>query len=102
MCFKLLLLSNRVSLTDPRDKLIIKFGETVQTKGVQVISRRKGFDARETRMFKSARKNEMTNQIVSPHLDGDKRHSHLESDAGFLRKNSYRPTRFNHSSQCVK
>jgi len=67
----MLLLSYCISFTNPGGNLRVKFRQRVEPKRVQVISRREGFDSRKPRMLNAARKDKMTNQMISSHLHGD-------------------------------
>src|SRR5215468_4595620 len=98
----MLLLSHRIGLTHPGGELIIKLLATIQTERMQMVSRREGFDAREARVIDPARKHEMANQIVLPHLHSDERHPHLKGDPRLLRKNLYRTALLDHRRQRVE
>jgi len=64
----MLLLSDGIGFTNPRRKLPIEICQTVESKRVQMISRREGFDAGKARMLNPARKNKVSDEIVSAQL----------------------------------
>ena len=63
----MLLLAHRIGFANPGRELIIKFRPVVQTKRMQMISRRESLDAGEPWMLNAARKNKVADQIVSPY-----------------------------------
>ena len=82
---QMLLRSDRVRFSNPTGKLIIQIFRTLQAERMQMISRRESLDAGKPRMLDSARKNKVTDEIVSADLHGDERHAHLKGYAGLLR-----------------
>ena len=98
----MLLLSHRIGLAHPAGELLIKLRATVQTKRVQVVSRREGFYARKARVIEPAREHEVTYQVITAHRNRDERHPDLEGDPGFLRQNLYRTALLDHRGQGVE
>jgi hypothetical protein len=96
------LLSHCIRFADPRRKLIIEFGQTVEPKRVQMISRRKSLNAGKARMLNTARENKVTDEVVTPHLHSDERHPHLKSYAGVFWQHLHWPTFLNHRGERVE
>lgn len=96
------LLSHCIRFADPRRKLIIEFGQTVEPKRVQMISRRKSLNAGKARMLNTARENKVTDEIVAAHLNGDERYANLERNPSLFGQNFYRPAFLNHRGERVE
>ena len=85
------LLSHCISLPNPRGKFVVELCQTIDTKRMQMISRREGLDAGNARMLNPARKNKVTDEIVSAHLHGDKGHPYLKGNARLFWQDSTPP-----------
>jgi hypothetical protein len=82
------LLAYRIGLREPGTKLRIDFIGRGQSEKVYMIPRRNCLDPVKTRMFETSREYQMTIQPVCARCYLGKRHPGLESDPGFLWKNS--------------
>src|SRR5688500_9416223 len=84
------LLAHAVCFGQPGGDFVINLIHGLESKGVQMISRRKGFDAPETGIFQATRQDYVA---VHPVLTNDKRgetHADLEGNSRFLGQNGDR------------
>jgi hypothetical protein len=98
---KVSLFSHRIGHSNEFLKLGIELTHSLKPKDMQVISRRKRFNASKVRTRVSLRQYQMT---IHPGLlwhERGKRHAYLERDAGFLRQNSHWSTLSDHDHEGV-
>ena len=81
------LLADAVSFLEPGGDFIVDLVRVREAEGVQMIPRRKRFDAAETRVFQATRKDHMAVHPVLSNDESRKTHPNLERDPGFLGQN---------------
>ena len=84
------LLADGVGFGDPFFKFSIDVRQRGETEMVDVVSRRNGVDATETRMLQPAGQNDMTVHPAGTGGDLGEGHADLKGDAGFFRQNGDR------------
>ena len=86
------LLSYSISFSKPGGNFAINLPHTLEAKGVEMISRREGFDAAEARIFQTPRKHDMAVHPIPPDNKRREAHSHLKGDPRFFGQDGDRPT----------
>ena len=96
------LLADSIGLGQPGRDFIIDIIHALEAKRVQMILWRKSFDAPKTRIFQSAREDDVAVDPVSANDERRKTHSDLKSDSGFFRKHGDRPVVLRDRQQFVE
>jgi hypothetical protein len=96
------LLADLIGLGQPCRDFVIHLISALEAKGVEMIPRRKRFDAAKTRMLATARQDDVAVDPFSPNNKRSEAHPHLEGDARLLRQNSDRAIRFGEAAQFVE
>jgi hypothetical protein len=96
------LLADPVGFGEPGGDFVIDLVHPLETKGVQMISRREGFDPAEARVLQASRQDDVA---VDPILPGDERsetHPNLECDPSLFGENDDRSTPLRDRQQFVE
>ncbi|HVF72042.1 MAG TPA: hypothetical protein VM940_10595 [Chthoniobacterales bacterium] len=91
-----------VCFGEPTSDFVVDFLDVLDPKGVEMIARRKSFDAPESRIFQTAREDDVAVDPVSPDHKSGEAHSNMERDPRFFRQNRQRAIRFGDAQQCVE
>ena len=84
------LLADAVGFAEPREDLVVQLFADSEAEGVYVIPRGNRFDLREMSTLEAAGEDHVSDETIAPQAYGSEAHSHLKSDARFLRYNAYR------------
>jgi hypothetical protein len=80
------LLAYSVRFGEPGGDFVIDLLDPLETKGVQMISRRESFDAAKTRVLQTSRKHNVAVDPILPDDEGSETHADLESDPSLFRE----------------
>jgi len=78
------LFADAVGLGEPGSDFVIDLIHALETKGVQMISRRERFDSVETRICQATRQHNVAVDPIPANNKRGKTHSHLKCDPGFF------------------
>lgn len=81
------LFAHPVCLGEPGGNLVIDFLNALETKRVQMISRRESFDPAKARMFEATRQDHMTVHPIFPNDESRETHPDLEGDPRLFGQN---------------
>jgi hypothetical protein len=85
------LLADLIGFAKPDGDFVVDLVHALEPECVEMISRRKGFDAAKAGILEPTRQDDMAVHPVSSNDEGGKAHPNLKRDPGFLRQNGYRP-----------
>lgn len=80
------LLANLIGFGQPRGNFGADVIDALETKGVQMISGRKSFDAAKAFVFQATRQHDVPVDPVTSNDERGQAHAHLKCDSRFLRK----------------
>jgi|GEM_PF-3820616 len=92
MGHEMALLAYLVGLREPGGDFVIDLLDALETKGVQMISRRESFDAAEARVLQASRQDDVAVNPILPDDESCETHANLKGDSHFLWKDDDRST----------
>jgi len=96
------LLSHRIRFGQPSTKFVVDVLQRLETKGVEVIARRKRLDAAEPGTLQATREHDVAIEPRSTRRHLRKRHADVKGDAGLLRQHLDRPDVLNRRDDRVE
>ena len=96
------LLPNLVGFGEPGGDFVIDFANALETKGVQMISRRESFEAAKARVFEASRQDYVPVHPILPDNERSETHPDLKSYARLFREDDHRSTPFCDRQQFVE
>jgi len=80
------LLAHSVGFGEPGGDFVVDLIDLLETKGVEMISRRESFDATEARIFQASRQDDVAVDPILPDDERSETHSDLEGDPRLFRE----------------
>jgi hypothetical protein len=99
---KMPLITHLIRFGEPGRDFGIYVIDALETEGVEMISRRKSFDAREALIFQAARQDDVAVDPVLPDHERGKAHPHLKRDPRFLGQDFDGAVLFGNASQFIE
>ena len=96
------LLPNAVGLGQPGGDFVINIINAPEPKRVEMISRRKGFDAPEARILEATREHDVPVHPISPNNERGETHAHLKGNPRFFGQDSDRTVLLRDRKQLVE
>jgi hypothetical protein len=84
------LFAHSIGFGEPSYDLLVDVVDALETKRVEMISRRESFDAAKARILQTTRQHNVAVHPVSADNEGGETHAHVKRDPGFLRQDSDR------------